>query len=362
MAQRKIRVALLGCGGIAKGHIAAYQRMHDQCELVYCVDIDDAKARQFAEQAQCRWSTDYRSILEEVDAVDICTPPHLHAPMAIAAAERGKHVLTEKVMAITLEQADAMIRVAEANRVKLMVAYVTRFDPIWQCLHQAVEEGAAGRPYLVTCRTEHAPALASWRASWETFPMGCLLSHGCHYVDQMIWNCGDIAAATSLGSNTVRGDGLAREDTAVASFRFQNGMLGNFICSWAATHTNLYIEFNVYGTDGFLHLTYGIDGVRRLDRYQGKVVTTLYEFDPRQPGLDTGPKNFVGECEHFIDCIAHDKEPLTNGREARKSMAAILAAYQGDDTNRIVWLESGASYAARPGTISTPAPVTVGAR
>ncbi|MGI8912589.1 MAG: Gfo/Idh/MocA family protein, partial [Chloroflexota bacterium] len=182
MAQRKIRVALLGCGGIAKGHIAAYQRMHDQCELVYCVDIDDAKARQFAEQAQCRWSTDYRSILEEVDAVDICTPPHLHAPMAIAAAERGKHVLTEKVMAITLEQADAMIRVAEANRVKLMVAYVTRFDPIWQCLHQAVEEGAAGRPYLVTCRTEHAPALASWRASWETFPMGCLLSHGCHYV------------------------------------------------------------------------------------------------------------------------------------------------------------------------------------
>lgn len=360
MARGKIRVALLGCGGIAKGHIAAYQRMHDQCELVYCVDVDEPKARAFAEQGQCRWSTDYRSILDEVDAVDICTPPHLHAPMAIAAAERGKHVLTEKVMAITLEQADAMIRVAEANRVKLMVAYVTRFDPIWQCLHQAVEEGAAGRPYLVTCRTEHAPALASWRASWETFPMGCLLSHGCHYVDQMIWNCGDIAAATSLGSNTVRGDGLAREDTAVASFRFQNGMLGNFICSWAATHTNLYIEFNVYGTDGFLHLTYGIDGVRRLDRYQGKVVTTLYTFDPRQPGLDTGPKNFVGECEHFIDCIERDKEPLTNGREARKSMAAILAAYQGDDTNRIIWLESDVPYAAQPGSKSAPA--TVGAR
>jgi predicted dehydrogenase len=182
--------------------------------------------------------------------------------------------------------------------------------------------------------------------------MGCLLSHGCHYVDQMIWNCGDIAAATSLGSNTVRGDGLAREDTAVASFRFQNGMLGNFICSWAATHTNLYMEFNVYGTDGFLHL---INGVRRLDRYQGKALTTLYEFDPRQPGLDTGPKNLVGECEHCIACIERDKEPLTDGRVARKSMAAILAAYQGDDTNRIIWLEPGVSYAARPASISSGA-------
>jgi predicted dehydrogenase len=141
---------------------------------------------------------------------------------------------------------------------------------------------------------------------------------------------------------------------------FQNGMLGNFICSWAATHTNLYMEFNVYGTDGFLHLTYGIDGVRRLEQYQGKALTTLYEFDSRQPGLDTGPENFVGECEHCIACIERDKEPLTNGRVARKSMAAILAAYQGDDTNRIIWLESDVPYAAQPGSKSAPA--TVGAR
>ncbi|HEV7216490.1 MAG TPA: hypothetical protein VGP33_15350 [Chloroflexota bacterium] len=89
-------------------------------------------------------------------------------------------------------------------------------------------------------------------------------------------------------------------------------------------------------------------------------MTTLYEFDSRQPGLDTGPENFVGECEHCIACIERDKEPLTNGRVARKSMAAILAAYQGDDTNRIIWLESDVPYAAQPGSKSAPA--TVGAR
>lgn len=291
------RVALIGCGGIARGHIDAYLAMADRSELVYCVDVDESKARAFAEQGRCRWATDYRAVLDAVDAVDICTPPHLHAPIAIAAASQGKHVLTEKVMAITLEH--------------------------------------------------HAPGLAAWRASWETFPMGCLLSHGCRYVDQMIWNFGEVVAASSMATKTVRGTGLAREDTAVATFRFANGVLGNFICSWAAHHTNLYIEFNVYGTDAFLHLVYGTDGVRRLERYVGKEHTALYAFDPRQPGADTSPKNFVGECEHFIDCIVNDKEPLTNGRKSRQSMAAILAAYQGDDEDRIIPLDPATRYAAR---------------
>ncbi len=356
MAGEPVRVALAGCGGIARGHIAAYRAMAGQCRLAYCVDTDEERARAFAADAGCRWATDYREVLDEVDAVDICTPPHLHAPMAIAAASRGKHVLTEKVMATTLADADAMIRVAEERGVVLMVAYVTRFDPIWLRLQEEVRAGGAGRTYLVTCRTEHAPALAPWRASWQTFPMGALLSHGCHYVDQMIALFGDVAAATSVGSNTVRGPALAREDTAAALFRFRNGMLGNLAVSWAARHTNLYIEFNVYGTEGFLRLTYDNDGARRLERHADGRAETLYAFDPRRPDVAAadGQKNFVGECEHFIECIRQGREPLTNGRAARKSMEAILAAYQGDDEGRSVWLEPGRHYAARPGTISGP--------
>jgi predicted dehydrogenase len=103
---RPVRIALIGCGGIARGHIDAYAHMPDRCELVYCVDTEVEKARRFAEQGNCRAATDYLQVLDDVDAVDICTPPHLHAPMAIAAASRGKHVLTEKVMATRLEDAD----------------------------------------------------------------------------------------------------------------------------------------------------------------------------------------------------------------------------------------------------------------
>jgi predicted dehydrogenase len=138
----RVRIALIGCGGIARGHVEAYARMGDRCRLEVCVDVDAAKARAYAERAGCRWATDYREVLDGVDAVDVCTPPHLHAPMAIAAAGRGKHVLTEKVMATTLADADEMIRVAAAGGVRLMVAYVTRFDPAWIALHDAVQAGA----------------------------------------------------------------------------------------------------------------------------------------------------------------------------------------------------------------------------
>lgn len=350
-------MALVGCGGIARGHIDAYRGMAGRVDLAVCVDVDEAKARAFAQRAGCRWATDYESILGSVDAVDICTPPHLHAPMAIAAASRGKHVLTEKVMATTLEDADRMIGAAEAAGVVLMVAYVTRFDPIWLRLHQEVERGTVGRAYMVSCRTEHAPELAPWRAAWDTFPMGALLSHGCHYVDQMIWNFGDIVSATSVGSNTVRGPGIAREDTAAALFRFGNGMLGNLVVSWAATHTNHYIEFNVYGTDAFLHLAYEPGGARRLEVYRNRGgtldVEALHVHDPSSSRDGDGPKNFAGECEHFVECIETGRAPLTGGRESRRSMEAILAAYQGDDEDRIVDVAPGATYAARPGTRST---------
>lgn len=355
----RVRLALIGCGGISRGHVAAYQSLSDVCELRYCVDVDEDKARAAAKQAGCRWHTDYTAVLDDVDAVDICTPPHLHAPMAIAAASRGKHVLTEKVMAIDLDQADEMIRVAEQHQVKLMVAYVTRYETIWQRLHEAIRAGEVGTPYLVSCRTEHAPNLASWRSSWKTFPMGALLSHGCHYVDQMISNFGDIAAVSSMGTNRVRGAALAREDTAVAIFRFKNGMLGNFICSWAAKHTNVYIEFNVYGTDGFLRLTYDNDGVRRLQRFIGKEGQTLLEVDPRLPETTDRPKNFAGECAHFVDCIVNDREPLTNGRQSRKSMEAILAAYHADDENEIVWITPGRHYAASEISRARPAEARV---
>ncbi len=337
MNESKIRIAVIGCGGISTGHINAYARMSEACELTYCVDVDEEKAKAEAERTGAKWSTDYLSILDEVDAVDICTPPHLHAEMSLAAMHRGKHVLTEKVMATTLEDADEMIRVADDKDVKLMVAYVTRFQPIWQKLNEQVTGGEYGQPYMAQVRTEDNMANpAGWRKSWKTFPMGCLLSHGCHYVDQMIWNLGDVVQATCLSDDRFRKDTLGREDTAVSIYRFANGSLGNYVASWGTKHSDCHLRFAVYLEGGELILSYDPDGVRRLMLWQAgdKEGTLLMEDDPSKADLMdafSARKNFSGECEHFIDCIVNDKTPLTDGVESKKSMEAIIAAYHGED-------------------------------
>ncbi len=333
----RIRIAVIGCGGISRGHVAAYARMEEACELAYCVDLDGEKAKAAAETAGAEWATDYLSVLDGVDAVDICTPPHLHAEMSLAALNCGKHVLTEKVMATTLEDADEMIRVAKEQGVKLMVAYVTRYQPIWQKLHEMVAGGENGQPYLAQVRTEDymaEPAL--WRKSWKSFPMGVLMSHGCHYVDQMIWNLGDVVQATSMGRDQAQWDRLAREDTAVAIFRFESGALGSYAASWGTRHTDCRLRFSVYLEGGNLVLSYDPDRVRRLTLWQNgdEKGRLIMEEDPRQADpMDafSARKNFVGECEHFIDCIVNDRTPLTNGVESRKSMEAIAAAYHGED-------------------------------
>jgi predicted dehydrogenase len=334
MRESKVRIAVIGCGGISRGHVAAYKAMKESCELVYCVDIDEAKARATAEAVGAKWHTDYLQVLDAVDAVDICTPPHLHAEMSIKAMLKGKHVLTEKVMATTLEDADEMIRVADEKRVKLMVAYVTRY----------ITSGEYGQPYMAAVRTEdymQDPAL--WRKSWKSFPMGCLLSHGCHYVDQMIWNLGDVAQAAAFSSDHFQWDKLGREDTAVSIYRFTSGALGNYIASWGTRHTDCRLRFAVYLEGGHLILSYDPDGIRRITMWQQgeKEGRVMMEQDPRradQMDAYSAAKNFAGECAHFIDCIVNDKEPLTNGRESKKSMEAIIAAYHAEDNNLIATL------------------------
>ena len=96
MNESKIRIAVIGCGGISTGHINAYARMSEACELAYCVDVDEEKAKAEAERTGAKWSTDYLSILDEVDAVDICTPPHLHAEMSLAAMTAASTCLPKK--------------------------------------------------------------------------------------------------------------------------------------------------------------------------------------------------------------------------------------------------------------------------
>ena len=131
----KVKVAVIGCGGISRAHFNGHA-VCEGSEVLYAVDIDEAKAKEKAEVMGCQWHTDYLAIIDEVDAVDICTAPHLHAEMTVEAARRGKHVLTEKIMARTLPEARWMIEEVDKAGVIFMVAFVLRYRPEFEMMNQ----------------------------------------------------------------------------------------------------------------------------------------------------------------------------------------------------------------------------------
>ncbi|MHB0936453.1 MAG: Gfo/Idh/MocA family protein [Armatimonadota bacterium] len=194
-----INVAIIGVGGIAGGHIAAYHELENANLLALCDVIPEraqGKGRTITtnlgtgEQQPLQVKkayTDYRECLAdaEIDMVDICLPSDLHAPVAIAALEAGKHVLCEKPMALTVEDCDRMIAAAEANHRLLMVAQVIRFWPEYLVLKDLVDSGTYGK--LRTATFRRISSVPRWTSDgWMTDPErggGCTLDLHVHDAD-----------------------------------------------------------------------------------------------------------------------------------------------------------------------------------
>ena len=339
----KVRIAVIGCGGISRAHFNGHLACPGS-EVLYCVDIDEAKAKEKAEVMKCKWHTDYKAVLDQVDAVDICTPPHLHAAMTVEAAQRGKHVLTEKIMARTLPEARWMIEETEKAGIVFMVAFVLRYRTEFQMLNKACREGDIGeirQAYIQTQMMMSRPAI--WRQNPHHFPMGAFLSHGCHYVDQLQWNAGRIVETANFSHAKTLGHLIpGGDDTNCAIFRHENGAVSCYVESWAIPYRTDGIRFEVYGTEGSLRLNYQLDGKRVLNKFVKQGVETIFEFDPAKADhMDAfgGAKDMQGQIEHFISCIQNRNLPLTHGREGIRPMQAILAAEAAEKEGRTINVE-----------------------
>jgi len=344
----KVRVAVIGCGGISRAHINAHLA-EPRSELVYCVDIDEEKAKEKAEAAECKWHTDYEAILDEVDAVDICTPVHLHAPMAIRAAQAGKHVMTEKIMARNLDEAEEMIQATDEAGVIFMVAFVLRYRREFMIMHEICTSGQLGeihQAYVQTQMYMHPDHVAEWRKTVEMFPMGALMSHGCHYVDQLIWNVGEIVETSCLGNAFTLGEVIpGGDDTEVMINRHENGAVSAYVESWATPYPLTGLKLDVYGKEGSARVEYVRGGERVVEVNNADGRERVWEYDPNKAELMDvfgGAKDMHGQIAHFIECILDGKQPLTHGREGIKPMQVIAAATEaerrGETINVQEWL------------------------
>lgn len=272
---RELQLALIGGGAIARGHAAAVQlvpfsfpdlprwRARLVCDATAELASAAAVRLGFAESAVGWQAAIERS---DIDALIIATPPDLHGEIAIAALRAGKHVLCEKPLARTADEAEAMVAAADASDAVAMVGFNLRYAPALLQARRMVREGALGEVFQVSGRYlqdfgRDASRAANWRYQAARGGSGALADIGSHLLDSVCWLAGDIdavvgAARTVIGERPAE-DGGARvrvdvDDHAAFLARFSSGALGSFEVSRVATGRGNHLAFEIYGSQGSL--------------------------------------------------------------------------------------------------------------
>jgi len=326
-----IRVAGIGVGGIFRAHLQGYAALSDLFSLVAVCDVNEAAAQRIADEHRVKKVyTLVEDLLEDgdFDAVDICLPHDLHALVAIAAAEAGKHVLVEKPMALSMEEADAMIAAAGKNDVKLMCAFCERYDPQYVKIKELVESGAIGQ--VLCSRADHNQNVRTTEGHWirqkARLGGGAVFSAGCHRIDLLHWIVGEVDAVSCFG--VFWPERMEGEVAGTVSLQYVNGAVGTMMINWMARRAPWYEGFWVYGTEGSVHNLGGVhlDSAEKTgeDGYVKQEIESWHSF--------------TEEIRHFGQCINENREPLTSGKNVRHSLHICVAANQSMETQSVVKL------------------------
>jgi UDP-N-acetyl-2-amino-2-deoxyglucuronate dehydrogenase len=337
--ERPVRVALVGCGRISGSHVAAIDKI-DDLELVAVCDVDAERARVIAE---ARGIPAFRTIEEllarvDCDVVSICTPSGLHPPQGIAAARGGRHVVTEKPMAISLADADALVRACDEAGVHLFVVKQNRLNPAVQLLRRAVDKGRFGRIYLANTtvrwtRPQEYYDAARWRGTWE-FDGGAIMNQASHYVDLIQWLIGPVESVIAKTATLARR--IETEDTGIAVLRFRSGALGVIEVTVLTYPRNMEGSVTILGERGTVKV--GGTAVNRVEHWQ---FADYDDDDKLVEAAATSPPTVYGfgheaYYRNVLAVLRGEAEPGTDGREGRKSLELILGIYESAKTGREV--------------------------
>ena len=338
-SSKAFRIALVGCGRISKNHIDAIERV-DGLELVAACDVSEDRARALAEPRGIPWYTSYEKMLAEVpsEIVSIATPSGYHPAQGVLAAKAGRHVVTEKPMAISLRGADDLVQACDAAGVHLFVVKQNRLNAPVQMLKRAVDRGRFGRLYLANCtvrwtRPQEYYEQAPWRGTWE-FDGGAFMNQASHYVDLIQWIVGPVENV--MAKTATLGRKIETEDTGVAILRFRSGALGVIEVTMLTYPQNMEGSLTVLGEKGTAKI--GGTAVNKVEHW------AFADSDPDDElihSLDTNPPNVYGfghegYYRNVLAVLRGEAKPDTDGRAGRKSLELILGIYESAKTGRDV--------------------------
>ena len=225
-----IKVAIVGNGGICPAHVEAYLQFPERCKIVALVDIIPGKAQKMKERfgLDCETYEDHHDILGlDIDLVDICTPPYTHAEIAINALKAGINVISEKPMAASLQECDAMIRARDESGKKLSIIAQNRFRKSIRDVKALVDSGLPGKVRNVRIDSfwfrAHCYYDLWWRGTWEKEGGGCTLNHAVHHIDMLGWMMGLPQKVTSILANTGH-DNAEVEDLSVSIMEYPGAL------------------------------------------------------------------------------------------------------------------------------------------
>ena len=339
-----INFALVGCGRISKRHsqLLAENQVAGG-KLVAVCDKVISKAEVIAEKYSVPAYACLHKMMktEKIDVVVVLTESGLHAQHVVELAPYGAHVMVEKPMALTIDDADSMIEACDKYGVKLFVVKQNRFNvPVVQ-LRKALDQGRFGKLFMGTVRVRWARSQAyydqdSWRGTWA-MDGGVLTNQASHHVDLLEWMMGDVESVFAKSKQALAD--IEAEDTAVVMLKFRNGALGMIEATTAIRPKDLEGSISILGETGSVEI--GGFAVNEMK---------TWNFSDKQSGDDdvidkysVNPPNVYGfghqaYYEHVIDCLNNKTPQLVDGLQGRKSLELINAIYESIETGQEVSL------------------------
>ena len=356
---KKLGVLIHGAGWVSTQHIEAFKKnRHAEIVAICSRTVDGAKRRAKESGLDVPCFDDYRKALAlpGVDIVAVCTPQHLHAENTIAAAQAGKHIVIEKPVAQSLQELRTMQAAVRKAKVKTVVSFVLRWNPLFQRLKKMSAKGAFGEIYCV--EADYQSYSGDWwggYAEGRTKAMGGspFLVAGCHAIDALRWfaGAGEFEAADPVEVFAFKGGKRGRSTKQynpvtntwhkaapleypgleMALVRFANGVLGKVSTNFECIQPYSF-PVEIFGDKGSVknHRVWSHTFPKQKDW------VTLTDIGPESSDVSHHP--FQGEINHFVDCIRTGRESHCNLADAIKTHEVVFAARECYRTKKPVRL------------------------
>jgi predicted dehydrogenase len=351
---KRVNIGLIGTGGIAQGvHLPAYKKLEAEgkVKIVALCDIDEKKlAEANAKFGPAQTFTDYKDLLalEEIDAIDVCTPNYMHMPPVVAAFEAGKNVICEKPIAIDGKQGALMVAAAQKAGKKFQVGLNMRFGGGPQAIKRMMDAGKFGDIYYARAQALRRRGVPMWGVFTEKDKQGGgpLIDIGVHILDMSLWLMGHPKVASVTGSAVTKyghrsghvnlfgrpwdPDNFTVEDFASGYVRFANGATLVLEASFILNNDKERFETSLYGTEGGVFLDLHNDANIRIFREEdGTLTDTTPVFLPRIGSHEQ-------EIREFVQAISEDTPVPVPGEQGLMASQILDALYESSETGKTV--------------------------